>query len=846
MLRKIFVISFGIYFLISCTESNTRKIRLSETVENNRNQNSGSASVIKVSPDRMQSIAILYFENQTNDSSLEWLRRGLGDMIRTELSQSPYLNIIGTKRLAEIARKNNSSTQSLNDRPTAILLAREAQADIIVAGKYFNRSDSIIIEIELIDTENLKPLSRHTKKIQGLEKLFTAVDEIAADVKNHIHGQFDKMHSDQGKLAQMTKSIEAFRCYSKAMEYYEKFFRNEAIECLEKAINEDSTFASAYLRLAMLRFDFGSKEDGMRALEKARKFKSQLSKADEFYLRMVEARVDGNRKQQMTILQEAVQHMPYDVDLRLDLARLYRYYLNDLQRSLEEFQIVLEMDPGRKSVYNDLGYLYAFLGDFETALKFLRKYQEMAPDEPNPYDSMGEILMQAGRLNEAIEQYQKAWTNWPSFFNSAMMLSYLEYDRGNYQKAVDYGLKVKPLLQSEKLVFDNLMHLSEYHWKAGKIAEAHKVLAEAKKIFPYSMYPRWYQQQLYEYTGDSLKAEQVYRDFYAELSDKYLANPYGFQYYSSFFDVCLLGNQDVQETLSLLSRMESTIKDSAHHAELEFVKALQLRKAGMENEARLYLEKNEDLFFDIISSWPQQGWRESWQQITRLTDHFHEPGDLLDKLIEAGKQGSGNLHIMAKLAKASAFDFQNETQKARAIYKTLGVPAENLWAVAGPFRSANSSMFSEVFPVENNPSSKKTYKSGDEIINWHPLSDQKTNGLVELKQDFERPEWSTAYARIIINSPSERKAQIRIGSSVPYKIWLNDELVWQFYQRKDASPDKELVTVALHPGHNTLMIKSCYTIGMWAFYLRVTDEHGNGFPDIQFITPLKSSALVSN
>jgi serine/threonine protein kinase len=48
------------------------------------------------------SVAVLYFENQSGDASLDWLRTGLTDMVVTDLSQSPQIRVLGTDRLYQV------------------------------------------------------------------------------------------------------------------------------------------------------------------------------------------------------------------------------------------------------------------------------------------------------------------------------------------------------------------------------------------------------------------------------------------------------------------------------------------------------------------------------------------------------------------------------------------------------------------------------------------------------------------------------------------------------------------------------------------------------------------------
>ena len=65
-----------------------------------------------------------------------------------------------------------------------------------------------------------------------------------------------------------------------------------------------------------------------------------------------------------------------------------------------------------------MGYAYRFLESFTDAEAAFKKYTELIPDDPNPYDSYAELLMKMGRFDESIKAYEKALSIDPNFVNS--------------------------------------------------------------------------------------------------------------------------------------------------------------------------------------------------------------------------------------------------------------------------------------------------------------------------------------------------------------------------------------------------------------------------------------------
>ena len=78
-------------------------------------------------------------------------------------------------------------------------------------------------------------------------------------------------------------------------------------------------------------------------------------------------------------------------------------------------QHALRLFPDYPAALNDLGYTYAFAGDFEKAFAAMERYVALEPDQPNPHDSYGEILRMAGKFEAALTQYRMSVRIDPNF-----------------------------------------------------------------------------------------------------------------------------------------------------------------------------------------------------------------------------------------------------------------------------------------------------------------------------------------------------------------------------------------------------------------------------------------------
>ena len=84
-----------------------------------------------------------------------------------------------------------------------------------------------------------------------------------------------------------------------------------------------------------------------------------------------------------------------------------------------------------------------------------------------------------------------------------------------------------------------------------------------------------------------------------------------------------------------------------------------------------------------------------------------------------------------------------------------------------------------------------------------------------------------------MNSPDERKVELRFGTGNQTKFWLNGEAVFTHSESRSIAMDQDTIPVTLKPGENSILVKVCsedtYFLG---FYLRITDTDGNPFDDL--------------
>jgi len=206
-------------------------------------------------------VIVAFFENHTNDSSADWLGRGLPEMLTTDLSRTGELEVIATQRLYDLAAVAGQGSDSPLDASTVAELARWAGANIVISGSVFKLGEVFRIDAQAYDTRTGTVSVAH--KVEGTD-LFQMVNELTAGLRRGLQLGTEV---EGGLQLAATSSEEAFRFYTQARQHYDNLSFDLAAERLERSLETDPEFALARLRLALSHYALGDDEAAAEQIE---------------------------------------------------------------------------------------------------------------------------------------------------------------------------------------------------------------------------------------------------------------------------------------------------------------------------------------------------------------------------------------------------------------------------------------------------------------------------------------------------------------------------------------------------------------------------------------------------
>ena len=240
-------------------------------------------------------------------------------------------------------------------------------------------------------------------------------------------------HRDQREFT--TSSGEAHDLYREGNEALLSFQYGKAEDALQRALELDPGFAMAQAALAEL-FGMQGMEAADRAYARAESLALLLPDEDERLLVQLRLsrRSDASsaRDSLLVLLDERLPRHPIVMTTHAMVAMAR----NEGERAAQLWREILADNPNYARAYNYLGYNAAYMGRYDEALEYLKKYAYLAPDLANPHDSLGEVLSLVGRYEDAEREFRKALEIQPDFSHSIVYLAVTYLRRGRLEKGL--------------------------------------------------------------------------------------------------------------------------------------------------------------------------------------------------------------------------------------------------------------------------------------------------------------------------------------------------------------------------------------------------------------------------
>lgn len=451
-----------------------------------------------------RAVAVMYFENQSGDTRLDWLREGLADMLITDLSRSKNLTLLSRQQLHLLMeRAGNRSDQSLR-LDAALDIAHKSRAEVIVLGSFANVGQQVRIDGQLHDAQTGHLLAAEHIVANDHGQILEQVGLLSLKLAAHLGGA-SPSGAESGLSRVMTDNLEAYRYYSLAVEKAQAMHNEEAILLLEKAVALDPQFAMAHGRIGYAYAVTGPYvEKAKPHLEKAFQLSGRLTEKDRLYIRAWYSIAHQDYATAITELRQITQQYPLEIEPYFRLAYLLRGE-NQHDEALQVLKQGLAVDALAKDIYNAMGLIYLDIHRHDEAIAAHRRYVELAPGEANSHDSLGMSYQSAGRYDEAVAEYSRALELDPKFGIAGYHLGHTYAQMGRYAIAIEQYRRALDLAPGDRERSVGYGAIAQVYLRKGDIAQAS---AAAQMEVKNSRYLVWNSMEIAMRHGDKKAAEK--------------------------------------------------------------------------------------------------------------------------------------------------------------------------------------------------------------------------------------------------------------------------------------------------------------------------------------------------
>lgn len=347
------------------------------------------------------SIAVLPFANLGPSADIEYLSDGLTESVIHSLSRVQRLDVMAPSSVFRYKQEPDIDPREAG---------RQLRVEAVVTGAVQKQGDMLVVRADLVDVDRGTILWGQQYYRRASDLLFIQreiAEEISSKLRLRLTGaEMARMASSQ------PSSPGAYEEYLRGRYWWNRRTDaglRKAIEHFSRSVEEDPSFALPYAGLA----------DAYNLMPVY-----GMTRSSDAFPR---AKAAAHRA---LALDESL------AEAHTSLAWVHMNYDWDWAAAEERFRRAIELNPSYATAHHWYSLFLSAMGRNEDALAEARRAQALDPLSPVIQLNVGTIYYQAGRMDEAITQFEQTLAMTPEFRRGRFELARALEVRGNPKAAI--------------------------------------------------------------------------------------------------------------------------------------------------------------------------------------------------------------------------------------------------------------------------------------------------------------------------------------------------------------------------------------------------------------------------
>jgi serine/threonine protein kinase/predicted Zn-dependent protease len=352
------------------------------------------------------SVVLADFTNTTGDGVFDGTLR---EALAVDLAQSPFLNIVPDTRVRETLKLMNQSVATRITSDLAREICQRLGSKVVIAGSISNFGGQFALNLNATNCATGDTLAREGVEANSKDQVLAALGKAVRDLRDRLGESRSSLQTFDTPLVQVTTpSLEALQSFTRAEDLRAQGKEVESIPLYKHAVELDPNFAMSYAKLGVLYSELGESEASREYTRKAFALADRVSQSEKFYIS----------------------------------SWYYQNVTDELDKTIEVYQLWSETYPNDDISHNNLAYLYRRTGNYDLSISEALQAQRMEPHQVMPYGNLAFAYRDLSRFDESKQVMARAESLGmsPWYFHEILyLIGFVQGDLDGMKKQIDWA-----------------------------------------------------------------------------------------------------------------------------------------------------------------------------------------------------------------------------------------------------------------------------------------------------------------------------------------------------------------------------------------------------------------------